>query len=152
MTRILGLDPGERRVGVAISDPTATIAFPLVVLDAAPRDALAAELRRICEQKTVRRIVVGLPVRTCGAEGDAAARARAFAQWVAEATGQPVELWDERFTTRTAEQALVEAGLRQRERRGAVDKLAAQILLQHYLDSKAGRRAGSPLDDEGSPP
>ncbi len=149
MTRILGLDPGERRVGVAISDESAVMAFPLVVLAAHPRTALAAELRRLCVEKKVGRIVVGLPVRTDGAEGHAAAAARVFAGWVHEVTGLPVALWDERFTTLSAEHALIEAGVRRRERRGAVDKLAAQILLQHYLDSQSSQPPNArPSDPE----
>lgn len=138
MTRILGLDPGQRRVGVAISDPTGTMAFPLAVADTEPRAALAEKLRHICEEKGVAKIVVGLPVRTDGTEGEAATRAREFARWAANVTARPVELWDERFTTRTAEQTLLEARVGRRQRRNAVDKLAAQVLLQHYLDTHLG--------------
>lgn len=148
MTRILGLDPGERRVGVAISDATATIAFPLAVFDAAPREQLADALRRCCDENNVARIVVGLPVRTDGVEGEAAQRARAFARWAGEVTQRPVELWDERFTTLTAEQTLIEAGVRRRDRRGVVDKLAAQILLQHYLDARCPPPASAPAASE----
>jgi len=135
--RILGLDPGAKRIGVALADPTGTLATPHAVLDASPRSRLAESLRSICEEQNVGRVVVGLPLRMDGGEGAAAETARAFAAWVEETLGLPVDLWDERLSTVTAEQALIEGGARRARRREVADKIAAQIFLQHYLDSRA---------------
>ena len=136
MPRILGLDPGTRRVGVALSDPTLMLATPHAVFDAEPRARLAESLRRLCREMQVDRIVVGLPLRMDGGEGPAAQTARAFAEWVQETVELPVDLWDERLSTVTAQQVLIEGGTRREKRREVVDKLAAQIMLQHYLDSR----------------
>ena len=133
--RILGLDPGERRIGVAISDGTGTIATPHSVIDqrsVAVPDALST----IIDEYGVELIVVGLPVQLSGEEGASAQAARAFADAVAEATGLPVALQDERFTTVTAEDALLEGGVRRDERREVRDKLAAAVMLQSYLDGR----------------
>lgn len=135
MTRILGLDPGERRIGVALSDPTGTIASPHSVVDRRAVDP-ATVVRELCEENDVERIVVGLPTGLSGDEGPSAQAARAFGALVAEATGLPVEYQDERFTTVTAESALLEGGVRRDKRREVRDKVAAAVILQTYLDRK----------------
>ncbi len=135
MTRCLGLDPGERRVGVALSDPTGTIASPHSVIDRRAVDA-AAVVRSLCIEHDVECIVVGLPTSLSGTEGPAAVAARAFGALVAEATGLPTEYQDERFTTVTAEAALLEGGLSRAKRRDVRDKVAAAVILQTYLDRK----------------
>lgn len=147
MPRILGLDPGTKRVGVALSDPTFMLASPHVVLEAEPRSRLAAALKTLCREKEVDRIVVGLPLRMDGDEGPAAEKARAFAAWVGEVLGLPVEFWDERLSTVTAQNALIEGGARREKRREVVDMVAAQIMLQHYLDSRSPP-ALPPFEDE----
>jgi len=135
MDRILGLDPGTRRIGVAVSDALQITAQPRPALDASAPDvverigALAAEVE-------AERIVVGLPIGLDGTEGAAAATAREFAGRVAEETGLPVDLQDERFSTATAERLLVEAGLRRQRRRRVRDGVAAAIILQAYLDGR----------------
>jgi len=144
MGRILGLDPGERRIGVALSDPTGTIATPHTVIDRQTEDA-AARIVAICTEYGVTRIVVGLPVTLRGTESASAAMARSVAQLAAEATGLPVDLYDERFTSRTAEAALLEGGLKREERRRTRDKVAAALLLQGYLD---GMRTGGDGDGD----
>ncbi len=131
--RVLALDPGTRRVGVAVSDPLGITAQPHSVLDAEDPD-LMGQIARLGADLGVERIVVGLPVSLNGTEGPAAATARAFAAAVAGATGLPVELADERFTSVSAERVLVEAGLSGRRRRAVRDRVAAAILLQAYLD------------------
>jgi putative Holliday junction resolvase len=148
MPRILGLDPGSRRVGVALSDPTHVLATPHSVLDAEPRSRLAEALKTICREKEVDRVVVGLPLRMDGDEGPAAEKARAFAEWVGGALGLPVEFWDERLSTVTAQNALIEGGARREKRREVVDMIAAQIVLQHYLDSRMPPEPFA-FDDEG---
>ena len=95
---------------------------------------MASVLRSLVDEYGVELVVVGLPVHLSGEEGTAAEAARAFADSVAAATGLPVELQDERFTTVTAEEALLEGGVRRRERREIRDKVAAAVMLQGYLD------------------
>ncbi len=135
MTRILGLDPGERRVGVALSDPTGTIASPHSVIDRRSVE-LADAVRMLCEENDVQRIVIGLPTGLSGVEGPSAKAARAMGNAVADATGLSVEYQDERFTTVTAEAALLEGGVRRSKRRDVRDKVAAAVILQTYLDRK----------------
>ncbi|MEN8114411.1 MAG: Holliday junction resolvase RuvX [Actinomycetota bacterium] len=135
MRRVLGLDPGERRIGVALSDPTGTIASPHSVIDRRTT-SVADAVRSICEEFAVELIVVGLPTGLSGNEGPAAQAAREVAKTVGETTGLPVELQDERFTTVTAEAALLEGGVRRAKRKDVRDKVAAAVILQGYLDRK----------------
>ena len=141
MTRILGLDYGTRRIGVAVSDPLGLTAGPLEVLDATVVD-FDERLRNLAEGLGVELIVVGLPVGLDGREGQAAGDARRFAERVAAATGLPVEMYDERFTTVTAERGLFEAGLDARRRRKIVDQVAAAVMLQAWLDHRAATWTG----------
>ncbi|MDP8959670.1 MAG: Holliday junction resolvase RuvX [Actinomycetota bacterium] len=131
----MGLDPGSRRIGVAVSDPLQLTAQPHSVIDLQSRQMDEA-LRSLADDLEVERVVVGLPVSLSGGEGAAAQAARGFARRVAEVTGLPVELCDERLTTLTAEAALVGGGVRRRRRRGLVDKVAAAVMLQSYLDRR----------------
>ena len=135
MTRILGLDPGERRIGVALSDPTGTIASPHSVIDRRTVDPAVA-VRELCDEYGVDLIVVGLPTGLSGNEGPSAKAARAFGVLVSKAAGLPVQYQDERFTTVTAEGALLEGGVRRDKRREVRDKVAAAVILQTYLDRK----------------
>jgi putative Holliday junction resolvase len=137
---ILGLDPGERRIGVAMAVPGASLALPLTVLDAT--GDWQAALAQLVAEHGVAGIVVGLPVSLSGSEGAAAARAREFAAAVGERLGLPVHLVDERLSTVAAGRALAEAGARGRRaarKRGAVDRSAAAVILQTWLDSQAGK-------------
>jgi putative Holliday junction resolvase len=135
--RVLGIDAGERRVGVALSDELRLLASPLCVLDrghglAPVLDALAEVARR----ESVSQLVVGLPLNADGSEGRQAKRAHQFAQVAARVLGMPVELWDERLSTREAE-AIVRAQGRSTKRlrqRGHLDAIAAAVILQDYLD------------------
>ena len=136
MTRIVALDPGARRIGVAVSDPLGITAQPYGTLDATAHD-LDQQLGDLVREVAAELIIVGLPVGLKGTEGPAAREARAFAQRVGEATGLPVKLHDERLTTVTAERVLLEAGLRRERRRAARDRVAAAVLLQSYLDGTA---------------
>ncbi len=142
MSRILGLDPGERRIGVALSDPTGTIASPHSVIDRRVADPLDV-VRALCEEEGVELIIVGLPTGLSGLEGPSAKAARAFGTLVAEGIGLPVEYQDERFTTVTAESALLEGGVRRDKRRDVRDKVAAAVILQAYLDRKDYQSDGS---------
>jgi putative Holliday junction resolvase len=136
LARYLGLDPGERRIGVALSDPLGIIAQPHVVLDRR-RGSVLDEIRAICTEHSVETIVVGLPTSLSGVEASAAERARVFGDEVAGATGCEVVFFDERFTTVQAESALLEGGMKRRQRRETVDKIAAAVMLQGYLDGQA---------------
>jgi putative Holliday junction resolvase len=131
--RVIAFDPGSKRIGVAISDPLRIVASPLTVIEAhdpwTEIDALLGEYA-----PTV--IVVGLPVSLSGAEGPAAERVRAFGAELERRTGRSIEWVDERFTTKTAEEAMIEGGVRRRERKQSVDKVAAAVILQHYLTSQ----------------
>jgi len=135
--RWLGLDVGSRRIGVAVSDPTGTIATPLATVENRGADAVIADLRRIAAETRVVGMVIGLPVRTGGEEGPEARAAREFASRVEAALGLPARLWDERLTTAGAERALIESGVRRERRRQIIDRIAAQMILQSYLDSRA---------------
>lgn len=133
--RIMGLDYGTRRIGVALSDASQITAQPYVVLEAGT-GRLASELRRLAEENDVELIVVGLPVNLAGEETQSADRARELASLAGEATGLPVEMADERFTTKTAEEALIAAKVRRDRRRSIVDKVAAAVMLQTFLDGR----------------
>jgi len=97
---------------------------------------LLRRIREICAEVEAERIVVGLPFNMDGSEGASATASKAFAEKLAEKIGLPVDMWDERLSTKSAEAALIEAGTRREKRKGLIDKVAAQIMLQHYLDSK----------------
>jgi len=137
--RLLGVDWGERRVGLALSDETRTLAQPLTTLTrrSGKRFPMRAFLT-LLEQHAVTGVVVGLPLDQEGAEAEAAAAARALAADIAQHSGQPVELWDERLTTARALRAVRAMGGSTRGRKDDVDALAAALLLQHYLDAKRG--------------
>ena len=134
--RWLGLDFGTRRIGVAVSDPTGTIATPLATVENHGMDGILADLRRIVSETRAVGIVVGLPVRTGGQEGPEARAAREFATRVEASLGLPTRLWDERLTTAGAERALIESGVRRERRKQMIDRVAAQMILQSYLDSR----------------
>jgi putative Holliday junction resolvase len=140
-TRLLGVDYGSVRVGLAVSDPDRKIAFPLAIYTRRDRERDAAYFRDLVTREEVGGLVVGLPVHTDGREGQKAEEARAFGRRLTEATGLPVVFWDERFTTVEAESALWAAGLTHKQRKERRDKVAAQILLQAYLD------AGCPAEE-----
>ncbi|HLU30997.1 MAG TPA: Holliday junction resolvase RuvX [Acidimicrobiia bacterium] len=136
MGRVLAVDPGTVRVGLAISDPLGITAQPLDVIDA---EKAVEEIARLCQELEVTEIVVGLPVTESGDEGASAEMARTLADDIAQATGREVTTLDERYTTRMAESLMIEAGTRRRRRRGAVDKVAAAVLLRSYLDRRGPR-------------
>ncbi len=135
-TPALGVDVGTVRVGLAGSDETGTIATPLGAVPRQPAIRLWRELRGIVKERLPACIVVGLPRRLDGSEGDSAADARVVAEQLHKRTGLPVEMWDERFTTSAAERSLVTAGVRRAQRRQSVDAVAATLLLQSWLDSR----------------
>jgi putative Holliday junction resolvase len=134
--RVLAIDPGERRLGFAISDPSGTIALPLEVLERAGWTRDLAHLRRLIEVQQVGEIVVGRPLTTRGTVGPQAERAARFAARLRDAFAVPVVEVDERFTTSAAERTTRELGLRGRDRRARRDAIAATFILQPYLDRR----------------
>lgn len=136
-TPAIGVDVGTVRVGLAGSDETGTLATPLRTIPRRPPERLWRELDEIVGERLPERIVVGLPRRLDGSEGDSAADARGVAAQLHARTGLPVELWDERFTTVAAERTLIAAGRRRAQRREQIDAVAASMLLQSWLDSRA---------------
>jgi putative holliday junction resolvase len=137
--RILAIDPGSKRVGLALSDPTATIAQALTTVSAEPAGSLAARIAQIARTSEAARIIVGLPKRLDGSRGPEANAAQALADAIRKASGLPVEMVDERLTTVAAERSLIAAGVRRDKRRLSVDRVAATLMLQAHLDR---RRAG----------
>jgi putative holliday junction resolvase len=135
MSRILGLDHGTKRVGAALSDPGRAIAFPVEVYALRGVRHDATHYRELVEENEVERIVIGLPLHTSGREGQSAALARTFGDWLGVVTGRPVIYYDERYSTVEAEQRLIDAGLKREKRKALRDQLAAQIMLQGYLDA-----------------
>jgi putative Holliday junction resolvase len=145
--RVLGIDAGERRVGVALSDESRLLATPLTVLDrghglAPVLDALADVARR----EGVSQMVVGLPLNADGSAGRQAKRAQDFARVAERVVGVPVALWDERLSTQQAEEILRAQGrnLKRLRQQGQIDAVAAAVILQDYLDQTAPRRSASP--------
>jgi putative holliday junction resolvase len=134
--RVLAIDPGSRRVGVAVSDPTGTIAQALATIDAEPPDTLPARVAEIARAQEATRIVVGLPRRMDGSEGPEAKSARELATRLRKESRLPVELVDERLTTVAAERSLLEGNVRRAARRKTVDRVAAALLLQSHLDAR----------------
>jgi putative Holliday junction resolvase len=138
--RLLAVDWGERRIGLALSDETRTLAQPLATLTRRTGKRFPMrEFLTLLERHSVTGVVVGLPLDQEAAEGDAATAARALAAEIARTSGKPVELWDERLTTARALQAVREMEGTTRGRKDDVDALAAAVLLQHYLDARRGR-------------
>jgi len=134
--RPAAIDLGAARVGLAIADELGWLAHPRPFLDGKNRKSLLQELRRFAEREGVGRFLVGLPKNLDGSEGPSARRARQFARELAEATGRPVELVDERLSTVEAQARLHEQGLDTRRSRTRIDSAAAAILLQSYLDAR----------------
>lgn len=141
MPRVMGVDYGDRRIGLAVSDEDETMAFPREVLTCAGPKAAARQVADRADAAGVARIVVGYPLNMNGTRGPRAEATDAFIEKLAAASGRPIERWDERLSTRTAEAALIEGGVSRQGRKGVIDKLAAQVLLQHYLDTPPEIRA-----------
>lgn len=140
MPRILGLDYGEKRLGFALSDTSEIIAMPLrVVVLRRPEDALNETLK-VCAESKADEFVVGLPINMDGSKGPAAQKVLAFVEKISAQLKIPVRTWDERLSTKAATNVLIEAGTSRQRRKEVVDKLAAQIMLQNFLDARMNAR------------
>jgi putative Holliday junction resolvase len=134
--RVLGLDLGTARIGVALSDATGMFASPLSVVQCQGRKKDLARLKEIVESTGAEQVVIGMPTTLRGEQGLAAQQAEEFARELAEQLEVPVTTWDERMTTVVAERALIAAGERRETRREKRDKVAAAVMLQSYLDAQ----------------
>jgi putative Holliday junction resolvase len=134
--RILAIDYGAKRIGLALSDPTATLAPPHPIHPARPDAPLAREIALLAKKEDARLILLGLPRHMNGSLGEAAVRVQAFALLLGQATSVPVRLIDERLSTVQAGRQLHEAGRNARQQRAKIDSEAAAVLLQGYLDSQ----------------
>jgi putative Holliday junction resolvase len=141
------VDYGRVRVGLAISDADRKLASPHATYTRRDKVQDARYFNELVAAHEIAALVVGLPVHLDGNEGVAAAEARAFGKWVAQVTHLPCTFWDERFTTVEAESALWSAGLTHKQRKARRDRVAAQMLLQAYLDAGCPEQeAPKPLD------
>jgi len=136
VARILAVDYGEKRIGLAISDELGITASPLMTLTRRSDEETVRQIAQLASKLRVTQIVVGLPRRTDAQEGEMERKVKAFAEKLRQKVSVPVVLFDERFTTRIAEQVLLEADLSRRKRKQVRDRLAAVILLLSYLDSQ----------------
>ena len=133
--RIMGLDVGEKRIGVAISDPLGWTAQGHSVVQRSTLKNDLAKLKELCQQLECQLVVVGLPRNMNGTLGPKAEEIQEFVRHLHDVIGVPIEYWDERLTTRSAERVLLEADLSRRKRRKVIDKVAAVHILQNYLDA-----------------
>jgi putative Holliday junction resolvase len=139
MGRLLALDVGERRIGVAVSDPTGTLARPLTIITRASRQADFQAIAQLVEDTAAERIIVGLPLSLDGTEGPQARTVRRYAERLAQTVSVEIEFWDESYSSAMASEILRDKGKRRRRRpvREAIDAAAAAVILQSYLDAGA---------------
>lgn len=137
--RILGLDYGDRKIGVAISDAFGWTAQGVEVIDRKRTKDVDARIAELIRELEVTEIVVGLPKNMNGSVGPRGQLSMEFAESLKESVQLPVHLWDERLTTVSAERTLIEADVSRKKRKQVVDKMAASLILQNYLDAKSKR-------------
>lgn len=148
--KLLGIDFGLVRLGLAVSDPDRKFAFPLEIRQRRGEVADAAFFREVVAREDVGGLVVGLPVHLSGEESSLSIQARRFGDWLVALTGLPVTYYDERFSSVQAEHALWDAGLTHKRRKERRDKVAAQMILQAYLDAGCpDNTRPTALDDPG---
>ena len=135
--RILGIDYGSRRVGLALSDPMGIIAQPI---DAVKQSSeLVADLRTVVEREHVQTIIVGMPLNLKGQQAQTAQEVQKFVEQLRTELSMEVATWDERFTTTIAQQTMIAMGTKKKElqqKNGRIDSMAAAVMLQNYLDNK----------------
>lgn len=134
--RILAIDHGTRRIGVAVSDEMQMIATPLEFIPAEPMDQVIARLQQLVREKEVELILIGMPRNMDGTFGPAAQKVQEFIALLEPHVTIPIKKWDERLTSVMANRALLEGNVRRADRKQKVDKMAAAILLQSYLDAR----------------
>ena len=145
-TRIMGLDIGEKRIGVALSDSLRIIAGALTVVERVTDDAALKQIIDLARENEVERIVVGMPRSLDGSLGKQAQAVQYFVDLLKKRTDIPVVTWDERLSTVAAERTLLEVGMKRDKRKKRRDSLAAAIILQGYLDRERSRVSGQNQD------
>jgi putative holliday junction resolvase len=134
--RVLAIDHGTKRMGIALSDPSGIIAQPLEFIPAEPFAPFLDRLKTLILEKEVEMILVGMPRNMDGSYGPAAAKVQEFVAVLKENIAIPIRTWDERLTSAQANRFLLQADVRRKDRKEKVDKAAAAILLQSFLDSR----------------
>ena len=137
--RMCALDVGEKRIGVAMSDESQTVARAYTTLPASPFPVFVQKLGTILQAETVVELVIGLPISLNGTEGQQAARIRAFIEALRAHVTLPITTCDERYTSAEAQRIMIEAGLRPEQRKAKIDEVAASIILQDVLDARRSR-------------
>jgi putative Holliday junction resolvase len=151
MRRVLGVDFGQARIGVAISDELGMLAHPVETIPGARINDAAKRVAEIARERDVERVIIGMPRHMNGELGTAAAEATAFADKLRPLLQCPITMWDERLSTTAANRALRDAGQKTKRTRGIVDQVAAQMILQGYLDSRPTVADAGASDDEPLP-
>ena len=146
MAKILGIDYGEKRLGFAVSDPDGIIAMPLRVVTVRGEGDALTQVVTVCEETHAEAVVIGLPFNMNGTEGPSAQKVRAFIERLKQRISIPIHTWDERMTSRIAEQVLIQADTRRAKRKMVIDKLSAQLILRDYLDAGAQASAEPPAE------
>jgi putative Holliday junction resolvase len=144
--RLIGLDVGEVRIGVAVSDPTGTLASAREVLARRPEALALQAIARLVEEEEAAAIIVGLPRSLSGELHSQATLVQEFADKLRQEVQVPVEFWDERLSTVAAEREMRAAGTKRERRKAMIDAVAAAIILQSYLDARRAQTPGSALD------
>ncbi|HEX9372670.1 MAG TPA: Holliday junction resolvase RuvX [Roseiflexaceae bacterium] len=134
--RIMALDVGGRRIGVALSDTTRVLASPLTTLRAEPRDRVIAQIAALVAQHEVAEVVVGLPLTLSGEVGPQAQTVQTFADELRRALDVPLHLFDERLTSVAAERMMIDMGIKPERRKARIDEVAASIILQDFLETR----------------
>jgi putative Holliday junction resolvase len=137
MSRLLGLDVGEKRIGVAICDETLTLARPLLTITRASKKEDFAKIATLCREQAIAQVIVGLPKTLRGEEGPQAQRVRRYASELQAALNLPIDFWDERYSSVDAQERLASSSRKARAK-GDIDSAAATIILQEYLDALRG--------------
>ncbi len=135
MGRVLAIDYGEKRMGIALSDPLKITAQPFETIEVVSLKKAANEIASLVKREDVEEIILGMPYRADGSEGDMAKRVREFAEMLEKRVRVPVKFVDERMTTRAVERMLIEGGVNREKRKKVKDKLSATYLLEGYLES-----------------
>ena len=147
MSRLLGIDYGTRRIGIAVSDLEAHIAFPLETIELSGLKSALNHIATLCQEQGVSELVIGLPLNMDGSEGNMAMEVRGFGERLSKRVKLPLHMCDERLSTAGIEKSLIEADVSRKKRRNILDKLAAQQILQGFLDA---RRFSSDMNQEGN--
>ncbi len=147
--RLIGLDVGEARIGVAVSDPTGTLASARTVLARRPEDAALRAVQRLVEEEEAAAIIVGLPRSLSGELHGQAALVQAFAELLGKHIAVPIHFWDERLSTVAAEREMRASGAKRDKRRAMIDAVAAAIILQSYLDASRAQTPGETSGEAG---